>query len=172
MRPCRAVAGRRPRAESGFTVVELLITLALAGMGMTAGFYFYASAVGRTADTEARVDSIADVRNTGELIARDVRESGAICTPAGATNVLSLAASSSTPCTATVVWNCAATPGTCTRTEGGDTETVIEGLSTSSTVFTPASNYVSIRLNKLPDGRDGEVTIERGAAVRVCQGTC
>jgi prepilin-type N-terminal cleavage/methylation domain-containing protein len=178
--------GRRLRGEHGFTLIELMTTMLMLGIGLTAAFFFYSSAVGRTADTEERVDTISDLRILGERMARDVRESSSICAPlpAPSADVLYLSGppdldstTSSSACEAArmVVYDCETTPGTCTRSEAGGTAEVLgEGLDTSTAVFTKtADNYVSIYLSQIPEGRSSAVTFERGAALRnYCEGGC
>lgn len=172
--------------EDGFTLIELLTTLLMLGIGLTAAFFFYSSAVGRTTDTERRVQVTADLRNLGERMARDVRESASICAPepAPSANALYLSGppdlnstTSSSACEPArmIVYDCQTTAGTCTRAEGGGAAEILgEGLDTSTAVFTKTTdNYVSIYLSKVPQGRNSAITFERGAALRnFCEGGC
>ena len=185
----REVAGslaRRLRREDGFTLIEMLTGMLMLGIGLTAAFFFYSSAVGRTTDTEERTHTLGEVRNLGELMARDVRESSSICSPlpAPSSNRLYLSgppdlssSASSSLCVAgrMIVWDCETTAGTCTRSEGGaPAEIAGEGLDTSTPIFTKtADNYVSIYLSKVPEDRAGAITFDRGAALRnYCEGGC
>jgi prepilin-type N-terminal cleavage/methylation domain-containing protein len=177
---------RRLHAEDGFTLIELMTTMLMLGIGLTAAFFFYSSAVGRTTDTEARVNTISDIRNLGERMARDVRESSSICAPlpapsadvlrlSGPPNLGSTTSSSLCEASRMIVYDCETTPGTCTRAEGGGAAEILgEGLDTATPIFTKtADNYVSIYLSKTPDGRNAAITFERGAALRnYCEGGC
>ena len=174
------------RDERGFTLIELMTTMLMLGLGLTAAFFFYSSAVGRTAETEARVNTLAEVRNLGERMARDVRESSSICAPlpapsadvlylSGPPNLTSTTSSSACEASRMVVYDCQTTPGTCTRAEGGGAAEILgEGLETATPIFTKtADNYISIYLAKTPEDRNAPITFERGAALRnYCEGGC
>jgi prepilin-type N-terminal cleavage/methylation domain-containing protein len=167
----------RLRDDSAFTLIELMTTMVLMGFGLLAAFGFYSSAVGRTADSEARINSISELRITGERMARDVRESASICTPApsptsntlylsGPTDLDDLAGASDCEASRMIAWTCEG--GSCFRSEGGASPVLqVEGLSTALPVFTSSGgNYVAIYLAKVPDGRAGAITFERGATLR------
>jgi prepilin-type N-terminal cleavage/methylation domain-containing protein len=174
----------RLRDERGFTLIELMTTMILMGFGLIAAFGFYSSAVGRTADSEARINSVSELRITGERMARDVRESASICSPApaptsnslylsGPTDLADLGGASDCEASRMIVWTCEG--GGCFRSEGGGSPVLqVEGLSTSLPVFTSSGgDYVSIYLAKVPEDRTGAITFERAATLRnYCEDGC
>jgi prepilin-type N-terminal cleavage/methylation domain-containing protein len=176
----KRLADLNPCAQEGFTLIELLATMTMLGIGLTAAFFFYSAALGRTTDTQARIDTISDLRNVGEQIARDIRDSEKLCPPlpSPSSNQLYLsgppvpgvASTSANVCATTrrIIWDCATTAGTCTRSEAGHSPVVAAtGLSTSTPMFSSSgSNYILIHLYKLPAGREGAITFDRGASLR------
>ena len=104
-------------------MVELLTTIAMLGIGLTAAFFFYQSAVARTTDTEARVDTLAEQRVMIENISRESREAvrlvvrdsgGNVASSGGILDIYGVSGAASASREA-IRYDCVSTPGTCTR---------------------------------------------------------
>ena len=184
----RACTGLRAlrEAQAGVTLIELMTVIGMLGIVFTGAFFFYTGALNRTEETEARVDTLAELEVAGERITRDVRDSASICAPApgAGSNYLALSGPPETGSFATasnceadrmIIYDCSTTPGTCTRSEGGGSPVLaVEGLATGSPVFASSGgNEVAIDLRQVPDERDRAVAFQRGATLRnFCEGGC
>lgn len=156
------------------------------GIVMTAAFFFLLGGSNRTDETEARIRTLSELRIAGERITRDARNSVSICAPepaagadylalSGPPDIDSLSTSSECEPARMVIYDCATTPGACTRSEGGGSPALlVEGLDTGSPVFASSGgNYVTVDLRKLPEDRERSVAFRRGAALRnFCEGGC
>ena len=178
--------GGHAGSEAGFTLVEVLTTMLMMGVGLTAAFAFFSSGLTRTTGTESRVETMATLQGLGERMARDVRQSASVCTPAPSpsADVLYLSGppdpaspSTASDCVASrmITWDCASASGACSRKQGtGAAETIADGLAGSPAIFTYSANdYISIELASLPMDHERPIVIEQGAALRnYCDGGC
>lgn len=156
------------RDESGFTLVELLYVMITFGVIFTAAFFFFLTTLSRTEDTEARLNTLADVRIASENVARDARESvNATVDPTGMTLSLS-GPPAITGINTPVVYSCVASTGTCTRQLGSNAATTFAtDLDLSTAPFTAlAADYVRIQFTQIPEDRDSPISIDRGVTLR------
>jgi len=171
----RASAGLRVLREdqAGVTLIELMTVIGMLGIAFTAAFFFYAGALNRTSESEARVNTLSELNIAGERIVRDVRESAKICSPGveGANSLILSPPTSGTPCdpATRIVYDCTTNPGTCTRTEGGSSSLAVDGLvpGPEAPIFvSEGSNHVAIDLRAIPEDRDRAIAFQRGATLR------
>jgi Tfp pilus assembly protein PilE len=197
MRFSRLRSGRLAQ-EDGVTLFELVTVMAMLGIGLTTAFFFYQAAVGRTSDTEARVDTLSEQRVLIENISRESREAARLVVDSGG-GVLDIygVAGSSSATREVIRYDCSSTPGTCTRmtyawSSGGYGDTVavvpafgaalttptieIQGLDPSLPAFSgtpsPAGSPLTtftVQLQSVPEGRDRPIRLTREITARnVC----
>ena len=179
MTPITAIRGcaRRVRArvttgpgdEAGFTFPELAIVMAMLGIGFTAAFFFYNSAVARTTDTQARAGTLAEQRVLVENISREAREgvrivirdAGGVAASSG--NILDIYGVETASGGTRIVtrYDCSSTPGTCTRStyswNPGDVGTTVPVTPTLGALLTAPVIAIT--------GIDSSVTAFSGTAV-------
>jgi prepilin-type N-terminal cleavage/methylation domain-containing protein len=127
----------RNQNDAGFTLVELLVGMAMALVITAAAVTMFSSILGRqTASTQA-ADIIGTARNAAENLVTDIREGENATVPNAhelelVTPCSVITAGATGPCE--INYRCATEIGkatsSCTRQFGGTTETVIRGLST------------------------------------------
>jgi prepilin-type N-terminal cleavage/methylation domain-containing protein len=131
----------RTSSEKGFTLVELLVGMAMALIITAAAVAMFTSILGRQKASTQAADVIGTARNAAEKLVSDIREGEKATIPN--THELKLV----TPCSVItagatgeceIKYRCARETGlttfACTRKLGGETKTVMNGLS-SNKVF-------------------------------------
>lgn len=122
-------------SEAGFTLVELLVGMAMALVITAAAVMMFMSVLDRQTDTTASANVIGTARNAVENMTTDLREgvSATVSEPSSLQLVK--------PCggqTCTISYRCEVEPGKttyrCTRTLEGTTRTIVSGLA-SGEVF-------------------------------------
>lgn len=169
------------RDDRGYSLVELMTVVGMAGLLLTASFLFYNNAINRTSDTQERKDTLEAERFAIDRIARDVREAETVAvrtSPGGGATTAGNVVDAVAP-QERVIYDC--TSGTCFRTVTDVTGTttldgpdeLITGLDVSNVVFTTGSaydgadpNHVGVRLSVLPPNRNKAIVLTRGVSVR------
>jgi prepilin-type N-terminal cleavage/methylation domain-containing protein len=182
---------RRHSDERGFTLVELLVGMAMALVVTAAAVTMFSSIIDHQSDSTQAADVIGTARNAAEKLTTDIREGQSATVPSP--HELNLV----TPCSVItagatgsceIKYRCAQAVGrltaSCTRESGGASRTVITGLSTKE-IFcvyptsevgkecgaqgTTAPRYVGINLEfpnrEKASGSSSTTMLEDGAAL-------
>ena len=185
------MTSRRNDNEAGFTLVELLVGIAMALVITMAAVAMFNSIIGHQSDSTQAADIIGTARNAAEKLTADIREGEKATVPnAHELNLVTpcsvITAGATGPCE--INYRCAQEVGettfSCTRQYGPVTKTVIRGLSTKE-IFcvyptsevgkecgaqgTATPHYVGINLefpnHKKATGSSSTTVLEDGAAL-------
>jgi prepilin-type N-terminal cleavage/methylation domain-containing protein len=185
------MTSQRNDNEAGFTLVELLVGMAMALVVTAAAVGMFSSIVDHQSDSTQAADVIGIARNAAEKLTTDIREGEKATVPdAYELNLVTpcsvITAGATGPCQ--IKYSCSQevgkTTSSCTRQYGGTTKTVIRGLSTKE-IFcvyptsevgkecgaqgTTAPRYVGINLefpnHEKAEGSSSTTVLEDGAAL-------
>jgi prepilin-type N-terminal cleavage/methylation domain-containing protein len=144
----------RPRAEDGYTLIEVLVAMVLALVVVAGPLLFLVTSIRQQNVASSRASASRQAESGLELMTRDLREAISqdaagntyavtVSNPTTSTTAVSFTIptpGSSTP--QTLTWTCpstgASSVGTCTRTVGGSAATKIVGV--NSVAFSPLSS--------------------------------
>ena len=127
----------RINAEGGFTLVELLIGIAMALVITMAAVTMFSSILGHQKDSTQAADVIGTARNAAEKLTIDIREGQSATVPNAhelnlviPCSVITAGATGSCEIKYRCAQEVGKTTASCTRQSGATTKTVVRGLST------------------------------------------